>query len=53
MKNDWDNENAINFLLWGKKDYQASKDQSPLKFSLKKMLNFLKNKQDLKKNDDI
>ena len=53
MKDDWDNEKAVNFLLWGKKGYQGAKDQSPREFSIEKMLNFLKGRQDSTKYDDI
>ncbi len=53
MKDDWDNEKAVNFLFWGKKGYQGSKDQSPGEFSIEQILEFLKGKQDSTKNDDI
>ena len=50
---DWDNEKAINFLLWGKKGYPESEEASSSEFSIEKILDFLKQKQESANADDI
>ncbi len=53
MPKDQDSKEAINFLLWGKKGCPESLKQPPLEFSMEKILNFLKLKQESTKTDDI
>ena len=53
MRDDQDYKKAINFLLWGKKGYPESQEQSPSEFSIEKILNFLKQKKESANADDI
>lgn len=53
MQDDWKYQEAISFLLWGKKGYSDSQERSSSEFSIEKILNFLKHKKESVNGDDI
>ncbi len=53
MRDDQNYKKEINFLLQGNKGYPESQEQSSSEFSIEKILNFLKQKQESANVDDI
>jgi hypothetical protein len=53
MNEDGEVERAIELLLWGKKGYPESKNASTNAFSIEKVVDFLRKKQESERDDDI
>ena len=53
MDEDAELEKAIELLLWGKKGYPESKDTSTSAFSIEKVVDFLRRKQESERVDYI
>ncbi len=53
MEEDVELEKSIELLLWGKKGYPLLKDTPTSAFSIRKVIDFLKKKQESDRGNDL